>query len=341
MTRPALETRLIAAWPPENWATGTVVVAVSGGADSVALLRALHAVRPGSSGKLCVAHFNHRLRGAAADADERFVAELAAQLGLPIEIGRASNAPDPETTASEEVTRADRYTFLQAVGEQLGARYVAVAHTADDQVETVLHRILRGTGIAGLAGISRARPLGGAVALIRPLLAFRRAELREYLHEIRQPFREDASNAASFYTRNRLRNELLPHLAAQYNDHVDEALLRLSRLAGEAQDVLDGLVRDLADGCATHSRGSISFDVRILERQPPYLVREIMRHAWREQDWPEQPMGFAEWTALAEMVRREEKSPDAGRQIPIVRQRDFPGGVRAVRTANQLRLTRS
>ena len=155
------EAQLAAAWPPEDWQDVTVVLAVSGGADSVALLRAMTAVRGGGEGRLAAAHLNHQLRGAESDGDEAFVVELCGRLGIACEVGRT---PAGELAAEsgdgiEAAARDARYRFLAATAARLGARFVATAHTADDQAETILHRILRGTGIGGLAGIARTRPL--------------------------------------------------------------------------------------------------------------------------------------------------------------------------------------
>ena len=218
MSPPPLDQELAAAWPPESWADVSVLVAVSGGADSVALLRGLAGLKVGGEGKLVVGHFNHRLRGEESDGDEQFVARLAEELGLGLECGRLEAGDiDACPDGIEEAARRQRYRFLTETAERVGARYVACAHTADDQVETVLHRILRGTGIAGLAGIPRCRRLSPAVTLIRPLLEVRRAELVDYLASLGQSYREDSSNLDRRFTRNRIRHDLLPQLAKDFN----------------------------------------------------------------------------------------------------------------------------
>ena len=147
------------AWEPGLWCDTTVLVAVSGGADSVALLLALWGVSAQGSGKLMVAHFNHRLRGADSDADEQFVDSLGRRLGLTVEMGRARQPITPGGDGIEAGARDQRYQFLREVADRAGARYVVTAHTANDQAETLLHRIVRGTGVAGLAGIPFTRTL--------------------------------------------------------------------------------------------------------------------------------------------------------------------------------------
>ena len=242
-----LESKLAATWPLSDWGDVTVVVAVSGGCDSVALLRAMTALKTGGVGRICAAHLNHQLRP-AADEDERFVVELCRRLGVRCEVGRA--AVDQLAARSgdgvEAAARTARYHFLEETAGRLGARFVATAHTADDQAETILHRILRGTGIRGLAGMPRSRPLGHAT-LIRPLLEVRREEMRAYLDALAQPYRHDPSNADLRFTRNRIRHQTMPQLRRQFNAGLTEALLRLGTLAGEAQAVADELVAERLD----------------------------------------------------------------------------------------------
>jgi tRNA(Ile)-lysidine synthase len=177
-----LEQQLVASWPPGGWNEVTVLLAVSGGADSMALLRAMDAVHAGPPGRLGVAHFNHRLRGADADADEQFVVEQCQRSGRTCHLGRRESlSPDAGGDGIEAAARAARYAFLQEVAHRIGARYVVTAHTADDQAETILHHILRGTGLAGLSGIPRTRPLGEAVTLIRPMLDISHDDVLDYL----------------------------------------------------------------------------------------------------------------------------------------------------------------
>ncbi|MEN6451126.1 MAG: tRNA lysidine(34) synthetase TilS, partial [Thermoguttaceae bacterium] len=214
-----MESKLYEAWPPAQWTELTVVVAVSGGCDSVALLRAMVALKTGGAGRLIAAHLNHQLRP-DAHADERFVVELCGRLGVPCDVGRVDvGASARGGEGVEAAARRARYRFLEETAGRRGARFVATAHTADDQAETVLHRIIRGTGLRGLAGMSRTRPLGHAT-LIRPLLGVRHAELLAYLESLGQPFREDSSNLDLHFTRNKIRRALLPRLEAGYNRDV-------------------------------------------------------------------------------------------------------------------------
>jgi tRNA(Ile)-lysidine synthase len=324
-----LEERVAQAWPPKAWQDVPVVVAVSGGADSVALLRILDRLRLPAA-RLWVAHFHHGLRGADADADEQFVARLAGSLKLGYRVGRAPHGQLAATgDGLEAAARRARYAFLTDAAEQIGARYVAIAHTADDQAETILHRVLRGTGPAGLAGMPPLRMLDGAVSMVRPLLAVRRQELRDYLQAVGQDWREDATNAGTDATRNWIRHEMLPAVAARVNPGVVDALLRLGTLAAEMQSLLAPLAAGLLDRAIDRQAGG-GFVCRCdaLSGEPRYLVRETIKLAWRREGWPEQAMGLAEWEALAELAQAAAS--------PGPRQRDFPGGIRARRQGSRL-----
>jgi len=324
MLRP-LEAALAASWPPSQWQDVTVVVAVSGGADSVALLRAICALGGSGPGRIVAAHFNHGLRAQQSDADERFVTELCARLGVDCHVGHSQvgQLAREQGDGLEAAARTERYRFLAEVAGRVGARFVATAHTADDQVETILHHILRGTGLRGLGGMRRVRRLGPAV-LIRPLLEFRREQLREYLRELGQPFREDHSNTDLGLTRNRIRHELLPHLAARFNPRVDEALLRLGRLAREAHGLLGQQAEELARQSVELDGETARIDAGRLAGESPYLLRELMATVWAWQGWPRQEMGWAQWETLAEMV-----SACAQGKAPEPRAQTFPGAIEA------------
>jgi tRNA(Ile)-lysidine synthase len=326
----SFERNLSLAWPPPLWKDVTVVVAVSGGADSVALLRGLHAVRETGAGQLVAAHFHRGLRGQAADEDARFVTQLCRQLGLECVVQQAVAAAGQSALASEQDARQARYEFLRAATRRLGGRYVVTAHTADDQAETILHRIVRGTGIGGLAGIPAVRPLLPGVSLVRPLLGLRRREVVEYLQGLGQPFRTDLSNRDPRFTRNRIRHELVPELIASYNPEVVSALTRLGGLAGEVQEVIDQAVDQLQQRCVTQcSPDAVTIDCAGLRTSHAYLVRELLMDLWRRQNWPLQAMGRDRWTELAGMVIRQQ--PEPTKQV-------FPGHVTAQRQGDMLSL---
>ena len=212
-----------------------VGVAVSGGADSVALLRLLGESRSQLGLYLCVLHFNHQLRGADSDADEHFVAALAAQHGLEFFPGRqdvAARAREQRWNL-EDAARRMRYGFFRSAVERFDLNRVAVAHTADDQAETVLARLVRGTGPAGLAAIYPVKFYPGGGHVVRPLLGIRRGELREYLTRIGQPWREDLSNQDLQRLRARLRHQILPVLERELQPAIVAHLCSLAQLSRE------------------------------------------------------------------------------------------------------------
>jgi len=234
-------------------------VAVSGGADSVALLRLFVEVRKELGVVVCVAHFNHKLRGKASEADEKFVAKLAAQHGLEFFVSQENVAAKAkrERANLEDAARRARYAFFEQLVKERRVARVAVAQTADDQAETVLAHILRGTGLAGLAGI---HPQAGNV--FRPLLGIRRAALRAYLRDKQQKWREDASNRDETRTRAHIRHKLMPILEKKFQSPVVEHLCRLAELAREDNDYLEFTAGCRINVLSKENKSGISIPVR-------------------------------------------------------------------------------
>ena len=223
-----------------------IAVGVSGGADSVALLRFLAVLREEYRWELIVCHIHHGLRGAEADRDEQFVRELAGQLGLPYavrHIDAAALALENHLSV-EEAGRNARYAFFaETAGE--GGR-IATAHTLDDTIETVLMNLIRGTGLHGLCGIPRTRG-----NIVRPLLDVTRAEVEEYLALLGQPYCTDSTNLSDDYTRNRVRHDILPRLR-ELNPNFTGAMARmLPQLAAQW-----GLTEQLAESAAQQLQGA-------------------------------------------------------------------------------------
>ncbi len=215
-------------------------VAVSGGADSIALLLLLLDLREKLGIVLTVVHFNHKLRGRCSDADEKFVAKLAAKQALEFHSASAHVATEAkkERANLEDAGRRARYSYFQSLVDSGHCTRIAVAHTADDQAETVLAHIFRGTGLAGLGGI---HPVRGPI--FRPLLGFRRSELRSYLRSKRQAWREDATNRDTLRTRARIRMKLLPLLEKQFQPAIVDRLASLADLAREDEAFLTSFAK--------------------------------------------------------------------------------------------------
>lgn len=319
---------LAAGLPAHDFLSERLVVGVSGGADSVSLLVGLHslAAAQGVPPKLIVAHAKHDLREAAA-ADAAFVANLAAQLGVSCMV-RDVRVREPDDVRGEGIegrARRLRYEFLTAVAREEGARFVVVAHTADDQAETILHRILRGTGLTGLAGMASARELSDGVALVRPLLAVPRGVVRGYLESRGQVWMEDATNADVRYARNFLRHEILaPCESGPY----PAAAASLTRLGSQAAAVA-GAVRSAADHLlATHSHrhadGTTVLQTQKLAGLDRHLLAEIFVALWHREGWPRRDMTARHYSQLAAMAAAS-ADPIAAAPSAI----DLPGEVRA------------
>jgi tRNA(Ile)-lysidine synthase len=258
----------------------TVLVAVSGGADSMVLLHLLWQLCDPLALRLSVAHLNHQMRPEALE-DARFVEAAACRLGLHCVSGTA-DVPAyrrQHKLSPEEAARQVRYAFLRSTATQLEADRIAVGHTADDQAETLLFRLLRGSGLRGLSGMP---PVRGAI--VRPLIRASRAEILSYAwtHQVR--FRDDPSNAQRRYTRNRIRLDLLPALQAQYNTRLTSTLCRTAQLLADDEAALQATARQhfLAARQPASEPGVLSVRVAALAHLPLALQRLVVREALRE-----------------------------------------------------------
>lgn len=301
---------------------GGLLVAVSGGADSMAMLRGLQELATEQSLRLVAAHLNHQLRGEAAHADAVWLQAECVKLQVPLELKEENVSAQAAATGEgiEETARRLRYAFLQETARARNCRWVAVAHTADDQAETILHHIVRGTGLAGLQGIPAVRVLEPELSLLRPLLSVPRSGVEAYLRGLGQSYREDASNADVHYTRNRLRHRVLPVLREEFNPAVDAALCRLGQQAAEAQTALALLAqRRLAEllqpASDSSAQNSASLAWPSLAAEPAHFVREIFAQLWRLRQWPRQGMHARHWDQLAELTHSEKRVTLPGRLV--------------------------
>lgn len=246
----------------------SVLAAVSGGPDSVALLAALVELAASESKRwrVAVAHVNHRLRGRASDEDQRFVERIARRLGVPV---FALDGRIPKGGNLEERARERRYELLAETARRQGFRRIATGHTRDDQAETVLFRLLRGSGPGGLGGISPVRDDG----VVRPLLDVAREEVLAFLHRRRLPHRVDRTNRSSRYTRNRIRRRALPMLEREFNPQLRATLARTAEVAREDERWLE---RSARRRLAKLRRGP-AIDTDGLRRLPAALERRVLR----------------------------------------------------------------
>jgi len=261
-----------------------VLMAVSGGLDSMALLHLLHRLAGRHAWRLTVAHFNHRLRGRSSDADERLVRRIAARLKLPVVVERAEvKAFAKKSKLSVEMAaRKLRHEFLSRAARKRKIRVVALAHHADDQVELFFLRLLRGAGGEGLAGMKwhSPSPADSNITLVRPLLDVRREELNQWVRENQIPFREDATNFSTDFLRNRIRHELLPLLRNKYQPGLNRTVQRVMEIAGAESEAVSETARRWAAGGRPESVKSRSakdhFETLLPAVQRKILQRQLI-----------------------------------------------------------------
>jgi tRNA(Ile)-lysidine synthase len=259
-----------------------LLVACSGGPDSVALVALLLKLRDEMPLEIRLAHFNHRLREDARE-DERFVRDLAGRWVLPLIVGTRSvkTYATRKRLNLEEAGRDLRYEFLRRAAAESGATKIATGHTMTDQAETVLMRLMRGTGLSGLAGIAPVLA-AGACPVVRPLLVIARPDLQGWLAAEGVPFREDPSNLDRRFLRNRIRAELLPELERRYEPRVVAHLARLAAIAREEDELLGAFVRELADEFIVRKGRDAFLDLKTLPLLLPGLARRVAREYLRE-----------------------------------------------------------
>lgn len=312
----------------------TVVVAVSGGADSTALLLALHELRSAHklSVRICVAHLDHRLRPSSAN-DAKWVATLAEKLGYECVVGRSKVAEIARTNADnlEQAARQARYEFLERTAKRKSANYVLTGHTMDDQAETVLLRLMRGSAGSGLGGMELLRPLGknSAIKLGRPLLWARRLETENYCRLRKTEFLSDEMNDDQKFARVKVRQQLLP-LMQSFNNKIVEAISRTASQLREDASVLlndsDALLKQSAVLDQDDETPTPVLDVKVLADAPPALRRRALRQ------WISQGRGSSRRLEMVHLVAVEKllEGTAGGRVV------ELPGGSRVRRKRNRL-----
>ena len=327
----------------ELWAPGeTLVVAVSGGADSLCLLGALLDLRERgmacAPGDLVVATLDHGLRGGTGADDARWVVALATSLGLRTVTGQvdARSLARERRLSLEDAARRLRYRFLRQAARDTGARRICVAHTQDDQAETVLLHLLRGSGLAGLTGM---RPLHGDV--VRPLLTITRAQTEAYCAARGWEPREDETNRDERYLRNRVRLRLLPAMEA-YNPQLRRALARMAATLADDEALLTSATNEAwAEVVVGESPGTVALELAALNERPRALRRRLIRQAverLRPRLSANDDLGYAPPTLETRHISLIERLAATGATGAML---TLPGGLRATRSYTELRLSRS
>lgn len=306
-----------------------VLIGVSGGADSLALLFSLYALAPVHGWRLGIAHVNHGLRGRQADAEQRFVASLASRMKLPYYSKKADVRARRQSAGVclEEAGRIERYAFFNQVADAAGYDKIAVGHQKNDTAEQILMNLLRGTGPAGLGGIA---PAPGRV--IRPLIHSSRGQIEQFLRELHIPWCSDPSNRNERYTRNRIRNRLLPELAG-YNPEIIETLNRLAEVMREESAWIDRLLEPVFQESIlerNRKEGILVLSAKRLQQLPPAARRRIMRKAVCEVKGDLGRIGYRHVEAMTAAAG------PSGRR----RHLHLPGRVLLLREGGRIRLSR-
>jgi tRNA(Ile)-lysidine synthase len=318
----AVDRALRAAGPVPPGAT--IVVGLSGGADSVALTDALAALRRRRGLRIVAAHLDHGLRPGSAE-DAAFCADLCRSLDVPLHTARADvrSRAGREKGGIEQAARRERFAFLRRVAAEEGAAALAVAHTRDDQAETLLLRLLRGAGATGLAGM---RPRSGDV--VRPLLAVSRQEVLNYLRERGLEWREDPSNLDPAHRRNRVRHELLPYLEARFNPRVREALARTAALLADEAAHVRAEAEALLGGIAREEEGALVLRRAFIAEAPTAVARAALRQALARAGG----LGQVGAGHVERLLRLACSKAPSGRRLPL------PGGREARFTRDEVRI---
>ncbi|HIJ96952.1 MAG TPA: tRNA lysidine(34) synthetase TilS [Desulfuromonadales bacterium] len=302
----------------------TLIVAISGGADSTALLDLLTRL-PGYNLRLVAAHLNHCLRDADSDGDQEFCHTLAERCAIPFESQRIAvkQLAEQQHLNLEDAGRQARIRFLDQLRSINGAAAVVLAHHADDQAETVLMRLLRGSGITGLSGMAHRNQRG----YVRPLLDIPRSEIERYLRERGLSWREDASNRDTDFLRNRIRHQLLPVLE-QYNPAIRSTLSSTAAIIGDDESLLADLAEQTCDTSFRRENDAIVGTISQLTSLHPALLRRVLRHALKTVTGTLEAISQRHIAAICAMVAAER--PNARLALPH--------GVSAIREYDLLRL---
>ncbi len=283
----------------------TVIVGVSGGPDSVALLKMLHTMNTLKNLhiRFVVAHLNHQLRGKSAEEDAQFVRDFATRLSLPCMVKEADvqKMADQTKCSIEETARTERYRFFLEAAREQNATLIALGHTADDNAETVLHRIIRGAGIIGLGGIPIKRTLApdSPLQLIRPLIFTWRKEIIQYLQDEQLGYRTDESNYETTYLRNKIRLDLIPLLEGQYNPNIKNTLNQLCRIFSENNDYLSSEAKKALKTATIKSDGEgYVIDARFLGKQPEILQHRVIQEVLNNLQIPLKEITYGHYTSI-------------------------------------------
>jgi len=281
----------------------TIIVGASGGPDSVALTHILHSLQYELGFHLHIAHYNHNLRR-SANTDQKFVEQLAEQLNVPCSVGHWANPKALKKGSLEDAARKRRFQFFNQLARKINAQAVVLAHTEDDLAETVLMRILRGTGLQGLRGILPTREIDGTY-FVRPLLNVKKDDILTFLKKKNIPFRIDPTNKQTKFFRNKIRLELLPLLTKQYNQNIKELLTNLANNVDTDYDYLESQAQKLFEKHAKYSahKKNIRIDLKPFMTQHPALKRMLIRVSMEQLQGDTRRLTLAHFREIEDLLQ--------------------------------------
>lgn len=292
-----------------------VVIGVSGGPDSVALLFLLNSLKKEFSLTLHIAHLNHKLREQESEQDSCFVNDLGERLKIPVTVDCQDvlKLARMKKDSVEEMGRRLRYEFFVKVARDKKMKKIAVGHTADDQVETVLMRIIRGSGLSGLCGIPPTRYLNECL-IIRPLIESSRAKIEDYLKKNKIATRVDSSNKDNYYFRNRIRNKLIPLLQKEYNPNIKEILVNFAENISGDYELLNKIAQRHFRIVSKKEEGRVSLDLKKFNGFKKATQRMVVREAIKTLKGDLKRIDYRHWKELEDLINK--RHGNAGVDLP-------------------------
>ncbi len=305
----------------------SVIAGISGGPDSITMLRVLAELKEEYSLNILVAHLDHKFRGEESSEDRRFCEGLAKGYGIEI-ISEEIDVPRisrEKGISPEEAARFARYDFFKRIAKERGITKIAVGHTRDDQAETVLMRIIRGTGMKGMGGISPVKDMQG-FKIIRPLIELSRKEVEGFISEAGLKFRIDSSNKKTIFTRNKIRLGLIPYLEKEFNPNIKEVLANMAENLQVEDEFLERYAKRKSKGMSKVRDRAITIDLKKFKKQPEAIRKRILRAVFEELKGDLRRLTYQHWKEIEGLISER----------PVNSIVDLPAGISIVKSKGTL-----
>jgi tRNA(Ile)-lysidine synthase len=301
-----------------------ILVAVSGGPDSVTLLHVLHAIKREYMIDILIAHLDHKFRGKESEADRKFCEGLAKKYNLQI-VSEEIDVPKiakEKGISPEEAARFERYDFFKRTAKDRGIKKIAVGHTRDDQAETVLMRIIRGAGMSGLGGIHPVKDIHG-FKIIRPLIEVSRKEIEFFIKDNHLEYKIDSSNEKTIFTRNKIRIQVMPVLEKDFNPNIKEVLANMAENLQAENDFITEYAGKKLRSVSKIKGNEIIIDIRRLKRHPEAIKKRILRAGLEKLKGDLRRFGYQHWTEIDDLIDSR----------PVNSRVDLPAGISIVKSS--------